>query len=235
MTTTGTSTFNLNLNDLVEEAFERCGAELRTGYDLRTARRSLNLLTIEWANRGLNLWTIEEGTIALTQGTIEYNLPVDTIDLLDHVVRTGTGQNQQDINISRISVSTYATIPNKNAQGRPIQVWVDRQSGATEPTGINYPKIHVWPAPDQSSYYTFVYWRLRRLQDAGNGVNTQDIPFRLLPCLVAGLAYYLSLKIPEAAPRIEMLKASYEEQWALASTEDREKASLRLAPRVLHY
>jgi len=232
MTTTGTSTFNLNLNDLVEEAFERCGAELRTGYDLRTARRSLNLLTIEWSNRGINLWTIEEGTIALTQGTIEYNLPVDTIDLLDHVVRTGTGQNQQDINITRISVSTYATIPNKNAQGRPIQVWVDRQSGATEPTGVNYPKIHVWPAPDQSSYYTFVYWRLRRIQDAGNGVNTQDIPFRLLPCLVAGLAYYLSLKIPEAAPRIEMLKASYEEQWALASTEDREKAGLRLAPRI---
>lgn len=239
MTTTGTASFNLNLNELVEEAFERCGAELRTGYDLRTARRSLNLLTIEWSNRGINLWTIEEGTIALTQGTIEYNLPVDTIDLLDHVVRTGTGQNQQDINITRISVSTYATIPNKNAQGRPIQVWVDRQSGATEPTGINYPKIHVWPAPDQGAsgdpYYTFVYWRLRRIQDAGNGVNTQDIPFRLLPCLVAGLAYYLSLKIPDAAPRIDMLKASYEEQWALASTEDREKASLRLAPRVLHY
>lgn len=235
MTTTNTTTFNLDLNNLVEEAFERCGAELRTGYDMRTARRSLNLLTIEWANRGINLWTVDQGTIALTQGTISYNLPVDTIDLLDHVVRTGTGQNQNDVNITRISSSTYSTIPNKNAQGRPIQVWVDRQSGATEPSGVAYPTINVWPAPDQSSYYTFVYWRLRRIQDAGNGVNTQDIPFRFLPCMVAGLAYYLSLKIPEAMNRIEMLKMAYEEQWNLASTEDRDKASLRLAPREMFY
>lgn len=236
MTTTGTTTFNLDLNSLVEEAFERCGAELRTGYDLRTARRSLNLLTIEWANRGINLWTIEQGEIALTQGVATYNLPVDTIDLLDHIVRTGTGQNQQDINISRISVVTYAQIPNKNAQGRPIQVWIDRQSGATEPTtGVNYPTINVWPRPDQNSYYTFVYWRLKRIQDAGNGTNTQDIPFRMLPCLVAGLAYYLSMKIPEALPRVEMLKAAYEEQWALAASEDREKAALRLAPRQIFY
>jgi hypothetical protein len=235
MTTTNTTTFNLDLNNLVEEAFERCGSELRTGYDMRTARRSLNLLTIEWANRGINLWTVDQGTIALTQGTISYNLPVDTIDLLDHVVRTGTGQNQSDINITRISSSTYSTIPNKNAQGRPIQVWVDRQSGATEPSGVAYPTINVWPAPDQSNYYTFVYWRLRRIQDAGNGVNTQDIPFRFLPCMVAGLAYYLSLKIPEAMNRIEMLKMAYEEQWNLASTEDRDKASLRLAPREMFY
>ena len=235
MTTTNTTTFNLDLNNLVEEAFERCGAELRTGYDMRTARRSLNLLTIEWANRGINLWTVDQGTIALTQGTISYNLPVDTIDLLDHVVRTGTGQNQNDVNITRISSSTYSTIPNKNAQGRPIQVWVDRQSGATEPSGVAYPTINVWPAPDQSNYYTFVYWRLRRIQDAGNGVNTQDIPFRFLPCMVAGLAYYLSLKIPEAMNRIEMLKMAYEEQWNLASTEDRDKASLRLAPREMFY
>jgi hypothetical protein len=235
MTTTNTTTFNLDLNNLVEEAFERCGSELRTGYDMRTARRSLNLLTIEWANRGINLWTVDQGTIALTQGTISYNLPVDTIDLLDHVVRTGTGQNQSDINITRISSSTYSTIPNKNAQGRPIQVWVDRQSGATEPSGVAYPTINVWPAPDQTNYYTFVYWRLRRIQDAGNGVNTQDIPFRFLPCMVAGLAYYLSLKIPEAMNRIEMLKMAYEEQWNLASTEDRDKASLRLAPREMFY
>jgi len=235
MTTTNTTTFNLDLNNLVEEAFERCGAELRSGYDMRTARRSLNLLTIEWANRGINLWTVDQGTIALTQGTISYNLPVDTIDLLDHVVRTGTGQNQNDINITRISSSTYSTIPNKNAQGRPIQVWVDRQSGATEPSGVAYPTINVWPAPDQSSYYTFVYWRLRRIQDVGNGVNTQDIPFRFLPCLVAGLAYYLSLKLPDALARSEVLKAAYEEQWNFASTEDREKASLRLAPREMFY
>jgi len=235
VTTSGTSAFNLDLNDIIEEAFERCGVEVRTGYEHRTARRSLNLLTIEWSNRGINLWTIEQGSIPMVQGTIAYDLPVDTIDLLDQVVRTGTGANQTDINISRISVSTYATIPNKNAQGRPIQVWVDRQSGATESSGVAYPQINVWPTPDQSDFYTFVYWRLRRIQDAGTGASTQDIPFRMLNCLVAGLAYYLSLKIPEAANRIEMLKMAYEEQWLLASSEDREKASLRLAPRELFY
>lgn len=247
MTTSGTTSFNLDFNELLEEAFERCGLEVRTGYEFRTARRSLNLLTIEWANRGINLWTIEQGSIPMVQGQITYPLPVDTIDLLDSVIRTQTGAEQTDINISRISVSTYATIPNKNAQGRPIQVWINRQSGATYPingnqpnttntsTGVNPPNINVWPAPDQSNFYTYVYWRLRRIQDAGNGVNTQDIPFRLLPCLVAGLAYYLSMKIPEALPRLEMLKMSYEEQWALASSEDREKASLRLAPREMFY
>ena len=236
MTTTGTSTFNLDLNNLIEEAFERCGLELRTGYDMRTARRSLNLLTIEWANRGINLWTIEQGQIAMVQGQIVYDLPIDTIDLLDHVIRTQTGIEQTDINISRISVDTYSTIPNKNAQGRPIQVWINRQSGATEPgTGIKYPQINVWPSPDQDNYYTFVYWRLKRIQDAGNGVNTQDIPFRMLPCLVAGLAYYLAMKLPEALPRVEMLKLAYEEQWNLASSEDREKASLRIAPRQMFY
>ena len=236
MTTSGTESFNLDLNDIIEEAFERCGVEVRTGYEHRTARRSLNLLTIEWANRGINLWTIEQGSIPMVQGQIVYDLPVDTIDLLDQVIRTQSGVNQTDINISRISVSTYATIPNKNTQGRPIQVWVNRQSGATEPvTGVANPQINVWPTPDQSDFYTFVYWRLRRIQDAGTGATTQDIPFRMLNCLVAGLAYYLSLKIPEAANRIEMLKMAYEEQWLLASSEDREKASLRLAPRELFY
>ena len=239
MTTSGTSTFNLDLNNLVEEAFERCGAELRTGYDMRTARRSLNLLTIEWANKGINLWTIEQGSIPMVQGTVTYNLPVDTIDLLDHVIRTGTGSNQTDINITRISIDTYSTIPNKLAQGRPIQVWINRQSGAnytaTPTVGVDYPTINVWPTPDQSSYYTFVYWRLRRIQDAGNGVDTQDIPFRMLPALVAGLAYYLSLKIPDALPRVPMLKAMYDESWQLAADEDREKASLRLAPRQMFY
>ena len=232
MTTSGTQSFNLDLNDIIEEAFERAGSELRTGYDFRTARRSLNLLTIEWANRGINLWTIEQGSIPMVQGQIVYNLPVDTIDLLDMVIRTQTGVEQTDINISRISVSTYSTIPNKNAQGRPIQVWVNRQSGATDPDiGVNYPTINVWPAPDQSNFYTFVYWRLKRIQDAGGGVNTQDIPFRMLNCLVSGLAYYLAMKLPDALPRLDMLKMSYEEQWQLASSEDREKASLRLAPR----
>lgn len=236
MTTSGTATFNLNLNELVEEAFERCGSELRSGYDLRTARRSLNLLTIEWANKGINLWTVEQGQIALVEGQATYNLPVDTIDLLDHVTRTGTGQNQQDINITRISVSTYSTIPNKNAQGRPIQLYVDRQSGATNPgitPTIAYPTATVWPTPDGSTPYTLVYWRLRRIQDAGTGgTATQDIPFRLLPAMVAGLAYYLSLKIPEAIDRIDMLKAQYDEQFMMASTEDRDKAAIRLAPRT---
>jgi hypothetical protein len=236
MTTSGTSTFNLDLNSLVEEAFERCGAELRTGYDLRTARRSLNLLTIEWANRGINLWTIEQGSIPMVQGQIVYDLPVDSIDLIDHVIRTQTGTNQTDINITRISVDTYSTIPNKNAQGRPIQVWINRQSGATDPvTGVANPTINVWPSPDQSNFYTFVYWRLRRMQDAGNGTTTQDIPFRLLPALVAGLAYHLSMKLPNALERTGMLKAVYDEQWSMASDEDREKASLRLAPRQMFY
>lgn len=236
MTTSGTTTFNLNLNDLVEEAFERCGAELRSGYDLRTARRSLNLLTIEWANRGINLWTVEQGSIPLVQGQIAYDLPADTIDLLEHVVRTQSGQGQTDINISRISVDTYSTIPNKNAQGRPIQVWINRQSGADYPVdGVKYPQINVWPAPEQSDYYTFVYWRLRRIQDAGNGVTTQDIPFRMLPALVAGLAYHLSLKIPGAMERTMALKAMYDEVWQQAADEDREKAPLRLAPRQLFY
>jgi hypothetical protein len=236
VTTSGNTAFNLNLNELVEEAFERCGAELRTGYDLRTARRSLNLLTIEWANRGINLWTIEQGSIPLVQGQITYDLPADTIDLIDHVVRTQTGQGQTDINITRISVDTYSTIPNKNAQGRPIQVWINRQSGATEPvTGVAYPQINVWPAPEQSNYYTFVYWRLRRIQDAGNGITTQDIPFRFLPCMVAGLAYHLSKKIPGALERTAMLKMEYEELWQQAADEDREKAALRIAPRQLFY
>lgn len=230
--TTDTTSFNLDLNNLVEEAFERCGAELRSGYDLRTARRSLNLLTIEWANRGINLWTIEQGSITLSPGQIVYPLPVDTIDLLDHVIRTGTGTNQIDINISRISVSTYSQIPNKNATGRPIQVWIDRKSGATDSSGntVN-PTISVWPAPDSSTTYTFVYWRLRRIQDAGDGLNGQDIPFRFLPCLVSGLAYYLSLKIPGGLERSANLKQMYDEQFDLASQEDREKAPIRLVPR----
>lgn len=229
--------------NIVEEAFERAGSEIRTGYDMRTARRSMNLLTIEWANRGINLWTIEQGSIAMEQGKITYPLPVDTIDLLDHVIRTQTGIEQTDININRISVSTYATIPNKNAQGRPIQVWINRQSGATYPiggqpagtdplTGVDHPSINVWPAPDQSNYYTFVYWRLRRIQDAGsNGAVTEDIPFRFLPCLVAGLAYYLSFKIPDGMQRHDVLKAAYEEQWNFAASEDREKAAARFTPR----
>jgi hypothetical protein len=240
VTTAGTTSFNLDLNNLVEEAFERCGSEIRTGYELRTARRSLNLLTAEWANRGVNLWTIEQGEIALNQGQFAYNLPIDTVDLLEHVIRTGTGQNQSDLTITRISVSTYATIPNKLAQGRPIQIWVDRQSGATYPpggrpegtdpiTGVDHPQVYVWPTPEQSNYYTLVYWRMRRVQDAGNGTNTQDIPFRFLNCMVAGLAYYLSMKI--APDRMASLKAQYDEQWKFAAEEDRDKSAIRFVPR----
>jgi hypothetical protein len=245
VTTSGTSTFNLDLNDIFEEAFERCGAEIRTGYDHRTARRSLNLLTIEWANRGINLWTIEEGEIVLETGRASYDLPVDTIDLVEHVIRTQTASPAQaDLTITRISVSTYATIPNKLIQGRPIQVWVDRQSGASYPpggrpvgtnpsTGIDNPKIVVWPTPnDPGNQYRFVYWRLRRMQDAGNGINTQDIPFRFLNCLIAGLAYYLSMKIASVDQnRRAELKLAYEEQWKLAAEEDREKAAIRFVPR----
>mgnify|MGYP003346529502 FL=1 len=230
--TTGTTAFNLDLNQICEEAFERCGAELRSGYDLRTARRSLNLMLLEWANRGINMWTIDQGQIVLSPGVIDYNYPIDTVDLLDHVIRTGSGSNQTDINITRISESTYAMIPNKNATGRPIQVWIQRLSGATDAAGnVVYPQIHVWPSPDSSQTYTFVYWRLRRLQEAGNGINGQDIPFRFLPVLISGLAYNLARKLPGAEVRLQMLKADYDEQWELAATEDRERAAVRFVPR----
>jgi hypothetical protein len=239
--TTSVSTFNPTLNEIFEEAFERCGLELRTGYDFRTARRSLNFLLGEWANRGINLWTIEEGSINLAQGVTTYDLPVDTVDLLEHVIRTDSGQgpNQTDLNITRISVSTYSTIPNKLAQGRPIQVWVNRQSGqTTDLLGATpaYPQINVWPAPDQGTqlnpYYVFYYWRMKRIFDAGDGVNVPDIPFRFQNCLVAGLAYMIAVKKPDVAPdRLMGLKMMYDEAWDLASQEDREKAPDRFVPR----
>jgi hypothetical protein len=172
----------------------------------------------------------------MVTGQTVYALPIDTIDLLDQVIRTSPGTTYQtDININRISESTYSTIPNKLATGRPIQVWINRQSGATTPTGVASPTINVWPTPnDPGSQYTFVYWRLRRIQDAGDGVNTQDIPFRFLPCMVAGLAYYLSIKIPGTDPtRIMGLKQDYEEQFRMAAEEDREKASVRFVPRMI--
>jgi hypothetical protein len=306
MSTSGSTAFNLDLNNLVEEAFERCGSQLRSGYDLRTARRSLNLLTIEWANRGINLWTIEQGQVNMVTGQGLYPIPNDTIDLLDTVVRQNNGSpsNQIDINISRISESTYSTIPNKLTTGRPIQVWINRQTAQINATSVtlngaisstatsivvsdasqlpsggfirvdnetigyanvvgntltncyrgqngttaashltsavvsieNLNSINVWPTPDAGgSPYTFVYWRMRRLQDAGNGSTEQDIPFRLLPCMVAGLAFYMGQKIPEAQPRLPFLKSEYEEQWLMASTEDREKASVRFVPRNTFY
>jgi hypothetical protein len=302
MTTTGTTAFNMEFTELAEEAWERAGREMRTGYDLRTARRSLNLMTIEWANRGINMWTIETGTIILTPGLATYALPTDTIDLLDHVIRTqaNNASTQADLSITRISVSTYATIPNKLVQGRPIQVWIQRLSGETNPTAavlngainstdttivlstvdglagsgfirlgtedIYYtyisgttlggvfrgqnnttaasqadgtavfvpqlPAITVWPTPDNSQQYQFVYYRMRRIQDAGAGVQTSDMNFRFLPCVAAGLAYYIAMKVPELQGRLDMLKSVYEEQYALAAQEDREKATLRLVPRI---
>jgi hypothetical protein len=317
--TTGIADFNLDLTELIEEAFERAGLEMRSGYDMRTARRSLNLLTIEWANRGINLWTIEQGQITINTGQAIYPLPVDTIDLLDQVIRTGSDQTQVDINVSRISESTYSTIPTKNANGRPIQVWINRQTGQTnftnqllqqdvsatatsiyimdlsalpgsgfinltnpitgayetigyqsvtpQPTASfpnagylsncwrgqngtqvsswatgsyiytnNLPCINVWPTGDGGGPYTFVYWRLRRLQNAGNGVNVQDIPFRLITCLVAGLAFMIAAKKPEVSPeRVLFLKSEYEQQWLLASQEDRDKSADRYVPRQLFY
>ena len=305
-TTTGTSSFNLDVNDLIEEAFERCGKELRSGYDFRTARRSLNLLTIEWANRGINLWTVEQGVIPMVTGQAMYPLPVDTIDLMDTVIRQNNGtSNQIDINISRIAEPTYMSLPNKLAQGRPIQVYINRQSGQANPTtavttanvsstdttitlsdasGLasagfiqldneiisypnvngnqlincargqngttatahnagaivtvqNLPSINVWPTPNApGNQYLFVYYRLRRIQDAGTGAYVQDIPFRFIPCMVAGLAYQLATKLPDMdMNRIPMLKADYEQQFQLAADEDRDKAPIRFVPRMTFY
>jgi len=224
MSVSGVANFNLDLTEIVEEAFERAGSEMRTGYDLRTALRSLNLLFADWANRGINMWTFEQGTINLVPGTATYDLPEDTVDLLEHVIRTGAGSasTQADLTITRISVSTYATIPNKLQQARPIQVWIER---------LETPRFTVWPVPDNSQTYQFIYWRMRRIDNAGTGVNTMDVPFRFLPCMVAGLAYYLALKVPNGAQRLDVLKAQYDEAWQLASDEDREKASVRFVPR----
>ena len=226
MATSGTTAFDMDFTEIAEEAWERAGREMRSGYDLRTARRSMNLLTIEWQNRGINLWTIDEGTVTLVKGTSEYNLPADTIDLLEQVIRTNSGDTatQQDLTINRISVSTYSSIPNKLTEGRPIQVWIERLR--------DNPTINVWPVPDKNDEYIFKYYRMRRIQDAGNGVETADMNFRFLPCLVAGLAYYIAMKDPDLAPRIPLLKEVYEEQFRLAAEEDRVKAPAKFVPRI---
>jgi hypothetical protein len=225
MTTSGTTSFNMDFTEIAEEAWERAGREMRSGYDLRTARRSMNLMTIEWQNRGINMWTIDEGTINLVDGTSQYNLPADTIDLLEHQIRTGSGNQatQSDLTISRISVSTYASIPNKLSRGRPIQIYIERLR--------DNPVVNVWPVPDNNNYVLY-YWRMRRIEDAGSGVQTSDMNFRFFPVLVAGLAYYIAMKVPELAARIPMLKEAYEEQFELAAGEDREKTSARFVPRV---
>ena len=307
--TSGSTAFNLDLSEIVEEAFERVGSEMRTGYDLRTARRSLNLLFADWANRGVNMWTFEQDVITLTQGQPTYALPNDTADILEHVIRTqaNSPSNQADLTITRISVSTYATIPNKLTQGRPIQVWIQRLTGqsavltgtlsatitatatsipitslvsvpnagfiqiGSELIGYNEysvadgatpayllnctrgqdgttaaahtasapivlvqkQSITVWPTPDGSQTYQFVYWRMRRVQDAGGGVNVMDVPFRFVNCLTAGLAYYLALKVPGGMERLQVLKAQYDEAWMTAADEDQERAAIRLVPRQM--
>jgi hypothetical protein len=293
----------MDFTEIAEEAWERAGREMRTGYDLKTARRSMNLMTIEWQSKGINMWTMEQGIINLTPGLATYALPTDTIDLLEHVIRTGsnTSSTQADLTITRISVSTYATIPNKLQQARPIQVWIQRLSGETNPTNavlngaitstdttitlstvvglagsgfirlgtedIYYtyvsgntlggvfrgqnnttaaaqadgtavfvpqlPAVTVWPTPDNSTTYQFVYWRLRRVQDAGAGVETADMNFRFLPALTAGLAYHIAIKVPELMPRIQMLKQIYDETFEIAAGEDREKAAIRFVPRQM--
>lgn len=225
MTTSGTTTFNMDFTEIAEEAWERAGRELRSGYDLRTARRSMNLMTIEWQNRGINMWTIEQGSLDLVQGQSTYALPDDTIDLMEHQIRTGAGNTslQSDLTISRISVSTYASIPNKLTQGRPIQMYIERLRDA--------PKVNMWPIPDNNDYVLY-YWRMRRIEDAGSGIQTSDMNFRFFPCLVAGLAYYIAMKLPEMTERVPMLKAVYDEQFEMAAGEDREKTSARFTPRI---
>ena len=224
MATSGTTAFDMNFTEIAEEAWERAGREMRSGYDLRTARRSMNLLTIEWQNRGINMWTIDSGTVSLTTGTSQYTLPADTIDLMEQAIRTNAGETatQSDVSISRISVSTYSSIPNKLTQGKPIQIWVERLAAA--------PRVNVWPVPD-SNDYTLIYWRMRRIEDAGTGIQPPDMNFRFFPCLVAGLAYQIALKTPELEGRLPLLKAEYEAQFLLASGEDREKTSVRFVPR----
>lgn len=223
MTTTGTTTFNLDFLEMAEEAWERAtggASELRSGYNLRTVRRSLNLLLAEWANRGLNMWTMEEGSITLVPGQRDYVLPADTVDLLEQRIRQ---PGAADLLISRVSMSTYAALPNPGQTGRPLQVMVHRQMQA--------PVVMLWPLPDRDDY-TLAYWRLRRLQDAGSGIETQDVPFRFLSAMVAGLAYMVAAKVPEGAARLQILKAQYDEAWILASDEDREKAPVRFVPAV---
>lgn len=222
-----TSTFNLDLVDIFDEAYLRASGgarSMRSGNDYRTARRSLNLMMMEWANRGINLWTVEEGTIALVAGEDSYNLPNDTVDLIEYALRSDDGtQNQSDIAISRMSVSTYASIPNKNTRGRPTQIYINRATTT--------PIVTVWPIPNTS--YTLAYWRLRRIQDAGStGAANVDVPFRFLPALIAGMAFFIAQIIPEGGERAVLLKQAYDAAFDEAASEDRDRATLRIVPRI---
>jgi hypothetical protein len=219
MTTSGTSVWNLDIADAIEESYERAGLEARTGYDYRTARRSLNIMAAEWSNRGLNLWTVQENSLVLTPGTKTYTLPADTIDIIETIVRVNSNGTPLDYTVSRIGVGDYATLPNKNSTGRPLQIYVDRQ--------VN-PTYTLWPVPDLP--YTIIYWTMRRIQDATTATDVMDMPVRFVPALVAGLAFQLAMKRPEAAARVPMLKAEYMEQFQLAADEDRGREPARFVP-----
>ena len=229
MATSGTTTFTLDILDICEEAYERAGLEMRGGYDLKTARRILDLMSLEWVNRGLNLWTIEEGSQTLTNGTATYSFPAGTIDFIDQLIRTDAGSvaNQDDSSVVRISPSTYAAIPNKLTKGKPLQIYIQRTTS---------PQYTLWPVPDDADTYSLIYWRVRRIQDTGTaGSNNYDAPERWLPALTAGLAYYVSLKNPETQSRTQALKAIYDEQFGYAAAEDRIKASFQVVPGGYSY
>ena len=216
MTTSGSRDFNLDVGEIIEEAYERCGLEVRTGYDARTARRSLNLMFAEWANRGLNLWTVKQAFFTVTQGTSEYALDSDVVDLLDVVLR----RNNTDYEVQRISRGDYATLPNKTTQGRPSQFWLDRQIS---------PKLYLWSVPENNTDQIRYYY-VRRIEDADDLVNTTDMPFRFYPCMVAGLAYYMAVK--RAPDRVQMLKTIYEEEFQRAADEDQGRTPLKLQPSL---
>jgi hypothetical protein len=219
MTTSGTTVFDLQIDDLIEESFERLGMQMTSGKQLSTARRSLNLMFLDWANRGLNLWTIELATYNLVQGDTEISLPTDTVNVLSAVIRL-TGQSPAtDVIIERISRAEYLNIPDKTDQAQPAQYYVQR---------TNVPKVFLYPTPNQA--YQLRYYRIRRIQDAGAYTNTTDVNFRFLPCLAAGLAYYLSLKF--APERTGMMKQLYEEEFARAAAEDRDTASAYFVPEL---
>jgi len=213
-----------DLSEIFEEAFERAGLVMRSGYDLKTIRRSLNILTLEWQNRGLNLWTIESGTEALTAGTATYTMPTDTIDLIEHQVRMGTGASQVDYQLERISVSTYAQQTNKNTQGRPTQIFVQRLATSVTAT--------LWPVPDLDTY-SLTYYRLGGMDGMTSGITgTADMPPRFVPALIAGLAFHIAGKKTEVSDRVPALKREYEEQFLLAANEDTDRDSLYLVPAV---
>ena len=218
MALSGSTDFEPNVAEFIEEAFERCGLELRTGYDLKTARRSINLMLAEWANRGLNQWTIEQTTQTVTEGTSEYNLGTDVIDVLDVVCRRTVNSTQTDISMDRLSRSEYINIPNKTTKARPSQFFIDKQ---------NNPVLKVWPAPENSTDI-LVFNKLVRMDDADAATNTMDMPFRFYPCFAAGLAYYISVK--RAPEKTALLKQLYEEEFDRAMSQDEDRASFRIRP-----